>query len=88
MPGVLTLTATVPLLASRSPLMAEVFRWKFVVLGDSAFDHCEVLGSIAVAVEKCQNAWCGFGIIKADMLAVCLPWCIVSPCSHVICGFQ
>ena len=59
-----------------------------VVLGYSAFDLCEVLSSVTVAMEKCQDAWAGVGIIKADMLVVCLPWCTVSPCSHDVCGFQ
>ena len=59
-----------------------------MVLGDSAFDHCEFLGSVVVAVENCQDAWCEVGIIKADRLSVCLPWCSLSPCSHDICGFK
>lgn len=59
-----------------------------VVLGDSAFDHCEFLGSVAVAVENCQDACGAVGLIKADRLAVCLPWCSVSPCSHDVCGFK
>ena len=59
-----------------------------VVLRNSAFVRCEFLGSVAVAVENCQDAWGGVGIIKADRLAVCLPWCSVSPCSHDVCGFQ
>ena len=59
-----------------------------LVLGDSAFDHCEFHGSVTVAVENRQDAWGGVGIIKADRLAVCLPCCSVSPCSHDVCGFK
>ena len=59
-----------------------------VVLWDSAFDHCEFLGSFAVAVENCEDACSVVGIIKADMLLVCLPWYSVSPCSHDVCGFK
>ncbi len=43
-----------------------------VVLGDSAFDHCEFLGSVTVAVENCQDAWGGVGIIRADRLLRCV----------------
>ena len=59
-----------------------------VVLGDSAFVHCEFLGSVAVAVQNCQDASGVVGIIKGDKLSVCLPWCSVSPCSHDVCGFK
>lgn len=59
-----------------------------VVLGDSAFDLCEVLCSVAVAVENCQNAWGGIGVIKADMYALCVPWCTVTPCSQGVCDFM
>ena len=59
-----------------------------VVLRDSTFDHCEVLGSVTVAVENCQHAWGGVGIIKAGMLAVCLTWCSVSSCLPDVCVFQ
>ena len=71
-------------LAWQSPSVESLY----VVLWDSAFDHCDFLGSVAVAVENCQDAWGVVGIIKADRLSVCLPWCSVSLCSHDVCGFK
>ena len=59
-----------------------------VVLGDHAFDHCELLGSVTVAGENFQDAWGGISINEGDRLVVCLPWCSVFPCSEDVCGFQ
>lgn len=60
----------------------------FVVLGDSAFGLCEVLGSVTVAVEKCQDPWGRVSVIKAGMLrsltpgVQCPPVCTVSVASN------
>ena len=60
----------------------------FLVLGDSAFGLCEVLGSVTVAAEKCQDPWSRVSVIKAGMLqsltpgVQCPPFCTVSVASN------
>ena len=59
-----------------------------VVLGESAFDLCEVLGSVTLSVEKCHDAWGRVRVIKAVMLAVCPTWYTVTTCLQDVCVFQ